>query len=233
MLHIHIISSLDEDRKYYGSGYLKWVKSRKCARKFVLAQGSNANLSPIPDEVGFYNTANLENKRRSLSTQVDYLGIQDRWIKDETGGDKSFNTQVSVQCFVKKVRDSPNVMRVEIQIRTQNANTFVQDIDDVQEERTIIGNNPQYIMYNEDAQILLTNARFKVEFSMSMDDFNGDIYPDLTQLIADPKEEQLPYQYGFEADNDQGFDLLQECQRETIGDGQICGSQSIDIPEMR
>ena len=204
-------------------------ESPECAAEFVNDQGSTSQFFiPVGDYVGFVDPDFTQ------FALIDYLGIADQWLMDNTFPQRSFDTEVSVSCFVTDAIDDDDTIRIRIEIETNNAMGFAINITSGE---YIFGNNATAIQEDPDAATGLCAVDFIAEFPIIADSLRQNSFPDLVQLFAAQnvycnKDEKLPYKFDFRAhctENGNTLDVLQQGCEKKKGQSQRCDIATIDI----
>ena len=244
LLHIAVIMTDEPESSDSDSSEEIFRESPECAAAFVDDQGSTSQFfMPVPDYVGFANPTRDPPGPPTRFALIDYLGIADQWLMENTDPPRSFNTEVSISCSVKgeideqeEDDDSPDdddTVRIRIEIQATNAMGFAYTFGGNPFDELIFGNETVNIRDNPNAAIGRLTVHFGTEFSMLSSDFRRNKFPDLVRLYINPTEDELPYEFDFEAhgtdDNNKTLDVLQlGCER-TKGMSQVCDIETVDV----
>lgn len=112
---------------------------------------------------------------------VDYAGLADKWITEESGGDVSFGTEFSGSVTERPLEDGRAEVRVIL--RTTNALVWVMDEDCDVESPLLFGHRAPEVL--DGVEAALGQSHLQVVF---INTAPGADLPDLIQLVFCPEE---------------------------------------------
>lgn len=198
---------------------------------FINAQGTTAIfVPPVPDYVGW---ADADLVTFAL---VDYAGLANAWIEDETGGRVSLGTTVYGAVRERPAPDGRVEVRVKLQARKALSWAFLLADLDPSDPLPFL-NTP--LAFGARAQDVVAGAKAavgKASFDVTfMNSAPGAPFPDLVQLLNAPEPGQLPFKFKFQSKacgllpdgTPAQLEIRQICSNE--GSGQICAKELVEI----
>ncbi|MHC4140440.1 MAG: hypothetical protein ACYSUF_00700 [Planctomycetota bacterium] len=147
---------------------------------FCLPDGMGGCFLFVPPVENFVG---LSDPALGLFASIDYAGLADQWIRNETGGEVSFSTGFSGA--VTEIPLPDGRAEVFVRLHTTNALTWAIEGDDLTGAPTIFGNRAPDVLEGADAA--LGNSLLRVKF---INTAPGAPLPDLLQLLFLPEPEQ-------------------------------------------
>lgn len=198
---------------------------------FLVAQGATSDfVPPVPDYVGWAD--------RNVVTfaLVDYAGLANAWIENESGGTQSLGTQVYGTVKERARPDGRAEVRVKLEARNALSWAFlIEDIDDTDPQIFLntplsFGARAQDVV--KGAEPALGKASFDITF---MNAAPGAPLPDLVQLLNDLQPGQAPLSFKFQSKAcglkpngaPAGLRVRQNCSDD--GSGQVCSKEIVEI----
>ncbi len=146
-------------------------------------------VPPIENFIAFFDPA------ADVCASVDYAGLADKWITEESGGEVSFGTEFSGSVTERPLKDGRAEVRVIL--RTTNALTSVVDGDDCDfaEGDLLFGHLASDVL-DDEADAALGQSHLELVF---INTAPGADLPDFIQLLFCPEEGQEFVFVGFRA----------------------------------
>jgi hypothetical protein len=198
---------------------------------FLVAQGTtSAFVPPVPDYVGWGD------KDLVTFALVDYAGLANASIEDETGGTRSLGTRVYGTVKERARPDGRAEVRVKLEARNALSWAFLIADADFNDPLVFLHTPLSFGARAQDvvkgAQPALGKASFDVTF---MNTAPGAPLPDLLQLVSDPHPGQAPWSFKFQSKacglkpNGAPAELRvrQNCSND--GTGEACTKEIVEI----
>ena len=200
---------------------------------FLDAQGTTSMfVPPVPDYVGWADGDVI------TFALVDYAGLANAWIENETGGAQSLGTRVGGKVKERATHDGRAEVRVQLETKNALAWAFLVKDADFENDPLPFLNTP--LAFGARAQDVVAAgaapALGKAEFDITfMNSALGAPLPDLVQLVNDTKPGQTPLTFTFEAQargakpdgTPARLRIRQVCS--DTGGGQICTTEVVEI----
>jgi len=163
--------------------------------EFLVVQGTTSVfVPPVPDYIGWADGDLV------IFALVDYAGLANAWIENETGGTQSVGTRVYGTVKERARPDGRAEVRVKLEAR--NALSWALLLADADfDDPLVFLNTP--LSFGARAQDVVTGSRpalGKASFDLTfMNAAPGAPLPDLVQLLNDPQPGQAPLSFKFES----------------------------------
>jgi hypothetical protein len=198
---------------------------------FLVAQGTTSEfVPPVPDYLGWAD-GNVV-----TFTLVDYAGLANAWIENETGGTQSLGTRVYGTVKERARPDGRAEVRVKLEARNALSWAFLIADGDFNDPLVFLNTPLSFGARAQDvvkgAQPALGKASFDITF---MNAAPGAPLPDLVQLVGDPQPGQTPLSFKFQSKacglKPNGAPAVlrvrQNCSDD--GSGQVCTKEIVEI----
>lgn len=199
---------------------------------FLDAQGTTSIfVPPVPDYVGFADGDFI------TFALVDYAGLANTWIENETGGAQSLGTRVSGT--VKERARPDGRAEVRVQLETKNALAWAFLFKDADFDDPLVFLNTRLAFGARAQDVVAAGAEpalGKVTLDITfMNSALGAPLPDLVQLVNEPASGQKPLTFRFEAeargvkqDGTRAHLRIRQLCSDT-GGGQTCATEIVEI----
>ena len=164
--------------------------------EFLVAQGTTSVfVPPVPDYIGWADGDLV------TFALVDYAGLANAWIENETGGTQSLGTRVYGTVKERARPDGRAEVRVKLEARNALSWALLLADADFTTIRWSFLNTP--LSFGARAQDVVKGAEpalGKASFDLTfMNAAPGAPLPDLVQLLDDPQPEQAPVSFKFQS----------------------------------
>jgi hypothetical protein len=197
----------------------------------LVAQGTTSVfVPPVPDYVGWADGDVV------TFALIDYAGLANAWIENETGGAQSLGTRVYGTVKERVRPDGRAEVRVKLEARNALSWAFLfADVDS--NDPLVFLNTP--LSFGARAQDVVAGAQpalGKASLDITfMNDAPGAALPDLVQLLNDPQPGQTPLSFKFESKacglkpggTPAELRVRQNCRDD--GGGQDCTKEIVEI----